>query len=297
MGASGLPPVDPEDSGTPELPDLFAERSPHGPALRALEIRHTKRHNMVKLFLFMASLFLVLGVLLSQCAPGSSTNSNHPKNWVSEQPIAHQREPEYIPNPEDPLLQPPPLVFTEQPTSPCPSTSSVPTTPQTPDETRGGALSFHNPPGFSQAWAHRDIPYTQDHNGVARHVEKNWFSAIGVAEVSWQGGPYPGNEKAAAALFQCYATSASVYEQFGDDSSITDYRSEQMTVDGHSAWIVQATYHFPKRNLSTTSSSIVTSIVVDTPHGHGVLISDVAADYPEHVQALHEAIASLRVGP
>jgi hypothetical protein len=69
-----------------------------------------------------------------------------------------------------------------------------------------------------------------------------------------------------------------------------------MTVDGTAAWIVQATYHFEDPELlETSSASVVTAIVVETPEGPSALASDVAADQPEHVQNLEDIIASLDV--
>ena len=47
--------------------------------------------------------------------------------------------------------------------------------------------------------------------------------------------------------------------------------------------------------LKTSSASVVTAIVVDTPEGPSALASDVAADQPEHVQNLEDIIASLDV--
>ena len=67
-------------------------------------------------------------------------------------------------------------------------------------------------------------------------------------------------------------------------------------MDGHAAWIVQATYHFEDPELlKTSSASIVTSIVVETPNGPSALVSDVAADQPDHVKNLEDIIASLDV--
>ncbi|MCG7310933.1 hypothetical protein MHY49_15690, partial [Brachybacterium sp. ACRRE] len=109
-------------------------------------------------------------------------------------------------------------------------------------------------------------------------------------------GKYPGDEKAAVAIFQCYATTAGVLVEFGENPTVTDYRSEETTVDGHDAWIVQATYHFEDPSqLQDTSASIVTAIVVDTDDGPQAVASDVAADVPEHADALDQIIKSLKV--
>src|SRR5699024_2044324 len=109
-------------------------------------------------------------------------------------------------------------------------------------------------------------------------------------------GGYPARDNPAVAIFQCYATTSGVLSHFGELPEVTDYRSEALSVDGERAWSVQATYHSEEPEmLETSSASIVTAIVVETPAGPSALASDVAADQPAHVQALEDIIASLDV--
>src|SRR5699024_1631526 len=110
------------------------------------------------------------------------------------------------------------------------------------------------------------------------------------------GGGYPGPESAAVALFQCYATPTGVVSHFGEHPEVTDYRSEATTVDGHAAWIVLAAHRCEDPELLKTSrAAIVTSTVLETPNGPSALVSDVAADQPDHVKNLEDIIASLDV--
>lgn len=206
-------------------------------------------------------------------------------------------QPEYIPDPNDPQLEPPPPIFTQAPSAPCAVLPQGSTSPQTTGKVRGGGLQYTRPTDFDRSWGNGNLSYVEDVAGYGRHVEGNWYSVVSVARVAWpqDQGSYPGAEKAAVTIFQCYATSAGLIEQFGDQPEVTDYRSEATTVDGTAGWIVQATYHFENSTLKTTDQSVVTSIVVDTPGGPSVLVSDVAADHPDHVQDLDDIIASLEV--
>src|SRR5699024_8987849 len=154
------------------------------------------------------------------------------------------------------------------------------------------------PDGWDFPWQDRVLPYLTEVSGQGRHVEGSWYSVANLGRVTFpeaEGG-YPGLEPAAVAIFQCYATTAGVTFAFGENPEVTDYSSESLTVDGHSAWIVQATYHFEDPDtLESSSASIVTSIVVEGPDGASAMVSDVAADHPEHVASLEEIIASLDV--
>lgn len=206
---------------------------------------------------------------------------------------------EYVPDPEDPEIAPPPPIFTQAPTTECtvPEYASPPT-PSAPGQVRGGDLEYTSPEDWGNGWAVHSLPYLTDVGADSRQVEGNWFSVMNVGTVTFpeSEGGFPGLEDAAVAIYQCYATTAGVLSHFGDNPQVTDYRSETMTVDGHPAWIVQATYHFEDEDiLETSSASSVTAIVVETPEGHSAAVGDVAADRPEHVQDLEEIIASLDV--
>lgn len=194
--------------------------------------------------------------------------------------------------------EPPPEVFTDAPTTACTMSTKGASIPSSADQVRGGGLAFPVPRGWNTPWENSNVPYLYDDNGQGTHVESGWYSVISVGRLDWpvEDGAYPGTEAMAVILFQCYATHFNVSQQFGNDPTVSDYRSEATTVDGHDAWIVQATYTFDETTtLSTTQASVVTTIVVDTPGGPSALVSDVAADRPAHVAALETAIASLEV--
>lgn len=206
---------------------------------------------------------------------------------------------EYVPDPNDPELAPPPPLFTQAPTTDCYVPSSGRTgTGSSQNTMRGGGLEFTYPDTWDYPWYGGGVPYLTDIGAQARNVEGSWYSVVNVGAVEFpeSEGGYPGMERAAVAIFQCYATTAGVISHFGEHPTVTDYRTESTTVDGHPAWIVQATYHFEDPDmLSSTSASVVTSIVVEGPDGPSALASDVAADHEDHVAELEEMISSLKV--
>ncbi|MGQ4517593.1 hypothetical protein ACUH96_04270 [Dermabacteraceae bacterium P13077] len=203
---------------------------------------------------------------------------------------------EYTPPPDKPDETPPPPIFTTAPTKPCYHPPASYRARESGDAVSVAGLTATYPDFFGQSWG-QEIGYLTDTVGRGAHVEGNWYSVVTLGRVVWEPGQaYPGDKQAAEAIFQCYATSAGVYEEFGDDSLVTDYSSSAITVDGHRAWKVQAVYNFNSQRLTTTSSSVVTAIIVETGDGRrAALVSDVAADVPGHRAALEEVISSLRV--
>lgn len=205
---------------------------------------------------------------------------------------------EYVPNEEDPSLAPPPPIFTQAPTTDCTMPEYAPAAAADPGTVRGGNLQYTSPDGWDYPWSESSLPYMSEVGSQGRNVEGSWYSVVNLGKVEFteDEGGYPGLEQAAVTIFQCYATTSGVLVGFGENPEVTDHRSEPTTVDGQPAWIVQATYHFEDQDqFSSTSASIVTSIVVETPDGPSALASDVAADHPDHVQNLEDIIASLEV--
>ncbi|MDN5687798.1 MAG: hypothetical protein L0G94_14165 [Brachybacterium sp.] len=243
-------------------------------------------------------LLAVVALVLSQTVFRSVLDESDPQAYKTGERSAEGQS-EYVPDPQDPDIAPPPPIFTEKPTTECTMPSDPRSAkPADPGTIRGGDLQYTVPETWDFPWGPSSLPYLTEVDAQARPVEGNWYSVVNLGKVSWpeEEGGYPGMEAAAVALFQCYATTSGVVDYFGDHPKVTDYRSEVTTVDGRPAWIVQATYHFEDPEiLDTTKASIVTSIVVDGPDGPSALASDVAADQPEHIQDLEDIIASLDV--
>ncbi|MBK0332576.1 hypothetical protein I8D64_14340 [Brachybacterium sp. MASK1Z-5] len=302
----------PEEDDAPSLPDLSDSsqrealpdysaqaRDVTAPYAKPDETgRSRARVIVITVIVCAVVLIAVIALILSQTVFKQMTgdDSHTPTAAASR---SSSGEGEYVPDPKDPDLAPPPPIFTQKPTTDCSipdgSSGDVSTSGRT---VRGGHLEYTRPDGWTYPWTDQALPYMTNVNGYGRQVENNWYSVVNVGSVEWpeSEGKYPGDEKAAVAIFQCYATTAGVLVEFGENPTVTDYRSEETTVDGHDAWIVQATYHFEDPSqLQDTSASIVTAIVVDTDDGPQAVASDVAADVPEHADALDQIIKSLKV--
>ncbi|WP_245822546.1 hypothetical protein [Brachybacterium avium] len=243
-------------------------------------------------------LLAVIALVLSQTVFRSALDDPGPTAFPTSERSAEGRS-EYVPDPEEPEIAPPPPIFTQAPTTECTVPENTRAAPASGiGKIRGGDLEFTVPESWGAGWITSSLPYLTEIGADARQVEGNWYSVVNLGRVTFgeDEGGYPGRENAAVAIFQCYATTAGVVSFFGDHPEVTDYRSEALTVDGEPAWIVQATYHFEDpEQLQSSSASIVTAIVVETPDGPSALASDVAADQPEHVQNLEDIIASLDV--
>ncbi len=286
---------DPHDDGA--LPD-FAEPVPGAPTLSPPDEAARSRSKALILTVIGASVAIiaVVALVLSQTLfkqPGDDTD------WAAPPSGTATGQKEYVPDPDDPDLAPPPPIFTQAPSASCSVLPQASVSQQPPGKVRGGGLQYTLPSTWGFPWGNGNLSYMEDVSGYARNVEDSWYSVVSVGRVVWpeSEGAYPGSEQAAVTIFQCYATSSGLIEYFGETPVVTDYRTEATTVDGTPAWIVQATYHFDRPELTTTDQSIVTSIVVETPNGPSALVSDIAADHPDHVQDLQDIIASLEVVP
>lgn len=294
-GGPGLP--DFRSSDRPGLPDFESEET--GPRPFAQQSEKSRSSSIAIALSVVGVSVVVLAVValvLSQTVFHGVLDDD-PKTQAAPTSAKSQGGTEYIPDPNDPDLKPPPPIFTQAPTTECAVVPNQQQHPQTSGKVRGGGLEYTPPSGWNRPWAQGDIAYIDDIGGMAREVSDGWFSVVTVGRATFpkDEGGYPGDEEAAVAVFQCYATSTGVIEYFGDKPTVTDYRSEATRIDGHDAWIVQATYTFEKKQLDATNSSVVTSIIVDTKNGPSVLVSDAAADVPEHKQGLEDILKSLRV--
>ncbi|GAA4529951.1 hypothetical protein GCM10023160_30050 [Brachybacterium paraconglomeratum] len=298
------------DSSLPDssLPDFSSQSSDglpafdadDGPVTLGAPSERALRRSRTTMLAVIGSAVVVLAVLalvLSQTVFRSALDDPDPTAYQTGERSAEGQS-EYVPDPQDPDIAPPPPLFTQAPTTECtvPTNSNPP--PSVPGKVRGGGLEYTNPEGWGDGWSVSSLPYLTEVGADSRLVEGGWYSVLNLGRVAFpeNEGGYPGLEPAAVAIFQCYATTSGVLSHFGEHPEVTDYRSEVMSVDGTAAWIVQATYHFEDPSkLESSSASVVTSIVVETPNGPSALVGDVAADQPEHAQNLEDILASLAV--
>ncbi|WP_193104896.1 hypothetical protein [Brachybacterium sp. FME24] len=293
---SGLPDFTGHEEGG--LPD-------HGAADQGVTLgepgQRTRNRTLAIVLSVIASsvvLLAVIALVLSQTVFRSVLEEDDPTAYKTAERTG-EGQTEYVPDPEEPDIAPPPPIFTEKPTTNCTMPEDgTPAAKADPGTIRGGDLQYTVPETWEHPWGSSYLPYLTETDAQARVVEGSWFSVVNLGRVVWpeDEGGYPGLETAGVAIFQCYATTSGVVSYFGEHPEVTDYRSEATTVDGHPAWIVQATYHFEDPEiLETSSASVVTAVVVEGPNGPSALASDVAADQPEHVQELEDIIASLDV--
>ena len=296
---SGLPDFSASSGSSSDgLPSFDGDQGPAtlgAPSERAL---HRSRTTMLAVIGGAAVLLIVVALVLSQTVFRSALDDPGPEAYPTGE-RSGEGQSEYVPDPQEPEIAPPPPIFTQAPTTECSVPERTDAAPASaPGKVRGGDLEYTLPEGWGSGWYADSLPYLTEIGADARSIEGNWYSVVNLGRVSFpeDEGGFPGLENAAVAIFQCYATTSGVVSHFGEHPEVTDYRSEALTVDGEAAWIVQATYHFEDpEKLETSSASIVTSIVVETPDGPSALASDVAADQPEHVQNLDDIIASLDV--
>ncbi|HEX7351756.1 hypothetical protein [Brachybacterium sp.] len=295
-GSSGLP-----DFSSRPSAEMPAGGSGTGPAVLGEPSEGALRRSRTTMLAVIGGSVVVLAVIaliLSQTVFRSVLEDPDPTAYPTAERSAEGQS-EYVPDPQDPDIAPPPPIFTQAPTTECSiPENSPPAAASAPGKVRGGDLEYTSPDTWGAGWSVQASPYLTEVGADARNVEGAWYSVVNLGRVSFpeDEGGYPGLEAAAVAIFQCYATTSGVVSHFGEHPEVTDYRSEVMSVDGEAAWIVQATYHFEDPEvLESSSASVVTSIVVETPNGPSALASDVAADQPEHVQELEEIIASLDV--
>ena len=293
---SGLPDFSASSSaGLPRFDDGRGPATLGAPSDRAL---HRSRLTMLAVIGGSVVVLAVIALVLSQTVFRSVLEDPGPTAYPTGDRSAGGQS-EYVPDPEEPEIAPPPPIFTQAPTTECTVPGYTEPAPASgPGKVRGGDLEYTLPETWGTGWYTDSLPYLTEIGADARNIEGDWYSVVNLGRVTFpeDEGGYPGLENASVAIFQCYATTSGVVSHFGEHPEVTDYRSEALTVDGEAAWIVQATYHFEDPEmLETSSASIVTSIVVETPEGPSALASDVAADQPDHVQDLEDIIASLDV--
>ena len=284
---SGLPDFSASSSaGLPRFDDGRGPATLGAPSDRAL---HRSRLTMLAVIGGSVVVLAVIALVLSQTVFRSVLEDPGPTAYPTGDRSAGGQS-EYVPDPEEPEIAPPPPIFTQAPTTECTVPGYTEPAPASgPGKVRGGDLEYTLPETWGTGWYTDSLPYLTEIGADARNIEGDWYSVVNLGRVTFpeDEGGYPGLENASVAIFQCYATTSGV---------VSHYRSEALTVDGEAAWIVQATYHFEDPEvLETSSASIVTSIVVETPEGPSALASDVAADQPDHVQDLEDIIASLDV--
>lgn len=159
---------------------------------------------------------------------------------------------------------------------------------------RGGGLEVAAPDGFDQRSNATRFAFTDDPQVAGAEAETNWNSIVMIGQVTWQPGyDYPGEEVAAERILDCYISNAGVWDD------VTSRRPENresraVTIDdmpGHQA-SVDLMFQ-GDHSLEVVEGAAITVVVVDTPEGPSVLVTEASIGIPEHEEAAVETLDSL----
>lgn len=158
---------------------------------------------------------------------------------------------------------------------------------------RGGGLEIVPPTVFDGRGSSNYASFLNDDTTASAVVEGNWASMITVGLVQWQPGvEYPGNEAASQRIFTCLYSNGAAW---GDTSGRTmhDQLTEAVTVAGMSGYRTTGELRFGQDDLELTDASRITVVVLESPQGPSVFLSEVAVGVTEHEDAAREAYDSI----
>lgn len=175
-------------------------------------------------------------------------------------------------------------------------TATPPPAP-TGDRVRSGALSYARLPAPFGApkWDSR-VPFGRDVQSQDATVEQDtegvptWVAAVLVARLLAGDGFY-GPEQGAKVVAEC------VTGKFYGNAAVerTDRRNEATTVDGRSAWLIEAHLSFSLPDVETTGETM-TIVVVETVAGEaGLFYASVPDTSPQFLPAAQAAQSTLEV--
>lgn len=174
--------------------------------------------------------------------------------------------------------------------------TATPPPVQTGDRVRSGALSYARLPEPFDApkWDSR-VPFGRDVQSQDATVEQDaqgrqtWVAAVLIARLLAGDGFY-GPEQGAKVVAEC--VTGKFYGKAAVDR--TDQRNEATTVDGRSAWIIEAHLTFSLPDVKTTGETM-TVVVVETVTGEAGLfyasIPDTSPQFTAVAQAAQSTLA------
>ena len=252
-----------------------------------------------------AFLVVLLGVgalVLWQTVLSGGSADPTAKDPTSQQEPAEDPEtskhPEYTPT-DDPSAEPESgeQTLLEKPTTECTLVDNEVTTEQAEGVLRGGGLEVPVPEDWNTGtnW-YSQTPYATDMSFIDQPVESGWYTVVGVGAVSWPEaeGEYPGAQEAARAIFQCSLTTDDAEELYDSPVDLSNYREEQITIDGMDAWLIQGDAAISDTALlHTVSAWRKVTIVVETPDGPAVFDGGAAVGHDQQVADLQTMIDEL----
>jgi hypothetical protein len=200
-------------------------------------------------------------------------------------------------SPVDPERDPGPNPTTS--TEVCPDAVLETATPpaQTGDRVRSGALSYARlPTPFGPPRWDSRVPFGRDVQSQDATVEQDaqgqqtWVAAVLVARLL-AGDGFFGPEQGAKVVAEC------VTGKFYADADVdrTDSRNEATTVDGRSAWLIEAHLTFSLPDIETKGETMII-VVVETVTGEaGLFYASIPDTSPEFMPAARAAQSTLQV--
>ncbi|MGP9538703.1 hypothetical protein ACT3SP_11875 [Brachybacterium sp. AOP43-C2-M15] len=157
---------------------------------------------------------------------------------------------------------------------------------------RGGGLQFIPPSIYDGRSSPMGLSHANDTQGAQALVEDTWYSTIAVGAVEWQPGiEYPGAEVASQKIVDCFFYASIWGEAKG--RSLDDEITEPVTISGMPGYRTTAVVNFSSSPLEKTSATELVVVVIDTPQGPSVFVTETAVGVTEHEQAADEAYESL----
>jgi FlaG/FlaF family flagellin (archaellin) len=158
---------------------------------------------------------------------------------------------------------------------------------------RGGGLEFVAPSGFDELRSNSWAPFTNDAQTATATVEDDWVSSLTVAQVVWQDGvEYPGAETASGRILDCMVSNVSLWDGTSQ-RTLEDRVTTPVTIDGMSGYRTSGNLMFGTSDLTKTTGSALTVIVVDTPEGPSMFSAEIAIGVDDHEKAEKDAERSL----
>jgi hypothetical protein len=175
--------------------------------------------------------------------------------------------------------------------------TATPPPAQTGNRVHSGALSYARlPEPFSPPKWDSRVPFGRDVQSQDATVEQDaqgqptWVAAVLVARLL-AGDGFFGPEQGAKVVAEC------VTGKFYGNAAVerTDQRNEATTVDGRSAWLIQAHLSFSLPDVETTGETMII-VVVETVTGEaGLFYASIPDTSPEFMPAAQAAQSTLEV--
>lgn len=158
---------------------------------------------------------------------------------------------------------------------------------------RGGGLEFVPPSDFTSRSNGTYASFVNDAQTATAPLEGDWVEVLTVGAVQWQPGiDYPGDKEASERILECMYADGYLWGNTSE-RSLHDQTTVPVTIAGMPGYKTTATLEFGVDDLELIDATTITVVVVDTPEGPSVFISEIGAGMTEHEEAAQEAYDSL----